>query len=305
MRIIQVMKITCPKCQSHFRRSDFKLRPIVKFGTFYRTSDRKRVQRYLCRPCGVHFSVATLFVCYKQKKRHYNQKVVRELVAGVSMRECARILKINKKTVVRKMIHMGIRAQKQLEILNRNRTKAKIIEFDDLETFEHTKCKPLAVGLAVEYKTRWILGYQVAQMSAKGLLVEKSLKKYGRIEDQRAQARAKLFGRIRNYIDKEFLIKSDENPHYEKDIRRFFPGAAYLTYKGRKGSLGGQGELKKGGFDPIFSLNHTCAVLRYRTSRLIRKTWSTTKKKERLSLHLALVILHHNLSLKFPQLSTG
>lgn len=34
---------------------------------------------------------------------------------------------------------------------------AKEIEFDDLETLEHTKRKPLLVTLAVEYKTRRIL----------------------------------------------------------------------------------------------------------------------------------------------------
>lgn len=298
------MKIICPKCQAHFRRSDFKQRKIVKFGCYFRTSDRKCVQRYFCKPCQLHFSVATLFHCYRQKKRHINQRVARELVSGVSMRECARILKINKKTVVRKMVQMGRRAQAKLATLNRKRHLSTVIEFDDLETFEHTKCKPLAVSLVVEGKTRWILGYEVAQMSAKGLLVAKSLKRYGKREDQRTQARHLLFKRIKNYINADCIIKTDENPHYTQSIRRFFPGAVHLTYLGRKSSLGGQGELKKVGFDPIFSLNHTCAVLRYRTSRLIRRTWNTTKKKERLSLHLALVVLHHNLSLKPPQVST-
>lgn len=305
LRLSYFMKILCPKCHSHFRRSDFKIRSIVRFGSFYRSSDRKSVQRYFCKPCKHHFSVATLFDCYKQKKRHMNQKIARELVAGVSMRECARILKLNKKTVVRKLIHMGLRAQKNIEELNKKRLKIQVIEFDDLETFEHTKCKPVAVSLAVEHKTRWIVGYEVSQMPAKGLLVAKSLKKYGKRKDHRPWARVKLFKRIKKYAHAQLLIKSDENPHYTKDIKRFFPNARHEVYKGRKSSLGGQGELKKGGFDPIFSLNHTCAVLRYRTSRLIRKTWNTTKKKERLNLHLALVVLHHNLSLWKVLISTG
>lgn len=299
------MKIKCPKCQAHFRRSNFQNRPVVKFGSFYRISDRKLVQRYFCKPCGLHFSVATLFQCYKQKKRHLNQKIARQLAAGVSMRECARILQVNKKTVVRKMIHMGARAQRKLEILNRLKAKVQILEFDDLETFEHTKCKPVAVGLAVEYRTRWIVGYDVSQMAAKGLLAKKSLRKYGVRKDERARGRLRLFNKIQSYVSQNAIIKSDENPHYASDIKRFFPTALHHVYKGRKSSLGGQGELKKVTFDPIFSLNHTCAVMRYRTSRLIRKTWNTTKKKERLNLHLALIILHHNLSLKIPLLSTA
>lgn len=221
------------------------------------------------------------------------------------MRETARIWKINRKTVARKLIHMGERAHIKLEILNRCRPKSGVIEFDDLESFEHTKCKPIAVSLAVECKSRWVLGFQVAQMPAKGLLVAKSLKRYGKIKDERPLARAKLFIRIQNFIKPDTIIKTDENPHYISDIKRFFPDSKHQLYKGRKSSLGGQGELKKVGFDPIFSLNHTCAVLRYRTSRLIRKTWNTTKKKERLSLHLALIVLHHNLNLKRLHVSTA
>jgi len=38
--------------------------------------------------------------------------------------------------------------------------------------------------------------------------------------------------------------------------------ATHRTVKGRRGSIAGQGELKKIGFDPLFSLNHTCAMLR-------------------------------------------
>ena len=299
------MKINCPKCFTHFRRSDHVTRNIVKYGSFYRSSDRKTVQRFFCKLCQHHFSVATLFVCYKQKKRHINQNVARLLAAGVSMRECARVLKVNKKTVVRKLIHMGVRAQTQLEKLNKKRRLAHTIEYDDLETFEHTKCKPIAVGLAVEYKTRWVLGYSVAQMPAKGLLAAKSLKKYGKRPDERSFYRNQLLMNLKKYVKPDALIKSDENPHYGADIKKHFPQCQHQTFKGRKSSLGGQGELKKVGYDPIFGLNHTCATLRYRTSRLIRKTWNTTKKKERLNLHLALIILYHNLNLKNFILSTA
>lgn len=163
------------------------------------------------------------------------------------MRETARIWRLNRKTITRKMLHMGERAQVQLERLNRKRPKSTMIEFDDLETFEHSKCKPVAVSLAVEYNSRWIIGFQVAQMPAKGLLVAKSLKRYGKRKDERPLARAKLFKRIQKHIRPDVIIKTDENPHYLIDIKRFFPEARHRLYKGRKSSLGGQGELKKGG----------------------------------------------------------
>jgi transposase-like protein len=291
------MKIKCPQCAAQFRRAETYNKTIRVHGSFYRKSDRKRVLRFYCKPCKHHFSVATLSACYRQKKRQMNHIIARLLVAGVSQRECARIFKINRKTVVRKHIFMGLRAKEKLNQINTLRNKSKVVEFDDMETFEHSKCKPLSITLAVESKTRWILGYQVSQMPAKGLLTHIALKKYGKRADRRAQGRKSLFTRIQKFITKNALLKSDQNPHYPNDVRKFFPNCQYTTYKGRRGAIVGQGELKKIGFDPLFSLNHTCATYRARANRLFRSTWCTTKKPERLDLHLALVSLHHNLNL--------
>lgn len=175
------------------------------------------------------------------------------------------------------------------------------MEFDDLETFEHSKCKPLSVTLAVESKTRRILGFAVSRMPAKGLLTKKALKKYGPRPDERARGRAELFFSLQGLVQEGALIKSDENPHYTQDVRKYFPHSQHFTTKGQRGSLGGQGELKKVKFDPIFSLNHTCAKLRADVNRLIRKTWCTTKLAARLELHLAIMALYHNQHLLLPK----
>jgi len=63
---------------------------------------------------------------------------------------------------------------------------------------------------------------------------------------------------------------------------------------GKKGCIAGQGELKKATFDPIFSINHTFAMMRANISRLIRKTWNTTKKVEGLIDHLNIYVWMHN-----------
>ena len=51
-------------------------------------------------------------------------------------------------------------------------------------------------------------------------------------------------------------------------------------------------------FDPLFALNHTAAMFRANVNRLIRRTWCTTKKRERLADHLTLYMAHHNLKLQ-------
>jgi hypothetical protein len=89
-------------------------------------------------------------------------------------------------------------------------------------------------------------------------------------------------------------IRSDEHKHYPQFVEKYFPNAWYERFKGERGAIVGQGELKKVYRDPLFAINHSCAMLRANVNRLIRKTWCTTKKKEHLQMHLDLFIDYYN-----------
>ena len=287
------MKKKCPYCDCHgLENSNFGI--VVRAGKYRRTSDSQTVQRYFCKTCGKHFSAATNQSCYWQKKRQLNFTLAQHRSNSVSLNASARMLNINRKTVVRKFLLHGQECEEVLRDMTRNGAIASTMEFDDLECFEHTKLKPLSITLAVEHRTRRILGFEVSRMPAKGRLAELSRKKYGQRIDERAKGRDNLFRNISCHIANDALIKSDQNPHYPNDIKKHFPNATHQTTKGRRGCVVGQGELKKIGFDPLFSLNHTCAMLRANINRLLRKTWCTTKKPERLKLHIAIYAVAHN-----------
>ena len=251
------------------------------------------MQRYRCLSCKKCFSKALFEPAYRQRKRQKNKPLVALLCSSVSHRRAAKALFLNRKTVSRKLPFLSLQAEFEMNENNLLRPKAKCMEFDDLETFEHTKCKPLSVTLAVESKTRRILGLKVSSMRAKGLLTKKA-ERYGPRAETRAHGRAALFSQIRPLVEEGAVIKSDSNPYYLSDVQKFFPDCTYKQYLGKRGSLGGQGELKKVRFDPLFSLNHTCAKLRADVSRLVRRTWCTTKKAENLQAHLILYANFHN-----------
>jgi len=168
------------------------------------------------------------------------------------------------------------------------------IQFDDLETSEHSKCKPLSVCVAVDEKTRKILGFEVSPMPARGPLAPLARRKYGYRKDERQQGWRRLMQTLKPLVSDRATITSDQNPHYPPIVARHFPGAKHVSVKGRRGCIAGQGELKKIGFDPLFSLNHTCAMLRANLNRLFRRTWCTTKKREGLIDHLSLYVIYHN-----------
>lgn len=202
-----------------------------------------------------------------------------------------------KRTIERKLRFLGAQAQLKLKDHNEAQEPVMEFEFDDMETFEHSKCLPLSVTLAVQTRTRRVLGFEVSRMAASGPLAKKSRAKYGHRVDERAQARQRLFERLQPLVHPQALIKSDQNPHYPDDVKKYFPKATHIAFKGRKPAATGQGELKEGAFDPLFSLNHTAAMFRYGIASLIRKTWCTTKKAERLADRIAIYCVYHNFEL--------
>lgn len=214
-----------------------------------------------------------------------------------SLRRIARRYKIHTTTVARKVKFLGLQARLKNYQIRKKRGLITELQFDDLETIEHTKLKPLSVTLAVEKTTRYIVGFEVSRMPAKGLLAKKSIKKYGFRKDERRDGRTRLFRRIREKIAPGATIQSDENPHYINDVKEFFPDCLHLPVKGQRGTVTGQGELKKVRYDPIFSLNQSFAMLRANINRLIRKTWNTTKKMQPLIDHIELYVWFHNTTL--------
>ena len=295
------MSVNCPYEGCKSSQMNPETGRFVRIGYFYRKSDSRRVARFKCSLCRRTFSSATFSRCFRQHKRRVNYPLFKLLVSGVSQRRAARNLKIHPKTVARKLKFLARYARlDQEKLLKQIGARAfSCFQFDELETFEHTKCKPLSVALVVEQESRKILGFEVARMPATGHLVHIARKKYGFRADERVKRLHALFERVRPVLcetvePRHLVFTSDECPRYPRVMRKYFPESKHIQVKGRKSSLGGQGELKKIGFDPLFSLNHTCAMFRANVNRLIRKTWCTTKAISGLVDHLSLYVAYHN-----------
>lgn len=281
------MKRSCQVCVD-------KASECTVHGHFVRRSDGRRLLRYRCKNCFKTFSDATTQDCYRQKKRRLNPRVYELLCSGVSQRRIARLLKISRTTVERKFVFLAIRSRiENLQMVRRFKLSEEI-QFDDLETIEHTKCKPLSVAMAVDKKSRRILSFSVSRMPAKGHLAKISRKKYGFRPDERMLGWNKMFSELRELVPKGTVIRSDENPHYVNLVRKWHPGCHHETVRGQRGAVTGQGELKKIKFDPLFTLNHTFAMCRANINRLFRKTWCTTKRRDRLAAHIELYMNYHN-----------
>ncbi len=283
-------------CPNSYCKYYQKTDQVQRDGSFFRANDSRVVQRYRCKCCGKRFSKSTNTLEYNQKKRRVNHLLMMLLCSGNSIRRCAMILDINKNTVLNKIVYLAKKARLEnhdfLEQLKQ--TPVTQMQFDDLITSEHTKMKPLSITIAVNSANREILGMRVSKIPAFGLLAKKSRKKYGYRKSSHMQEAHRLFESIKDSVSCDALVESDEHKRYPELVRKYFPRSNYKRFKGKRGAVVGQGELKKAKYDPLFAINHTCATLRADINRLIRKTWCTTKKVEMLQNHLDIFMHFYN-----------
>ena len=277
----------CPVCKND--------KNVIKRGFYRRPSDQKKVQRYHCKCCKISFSEQTFAIDYRQQKRWFNQSCFLTLCSGVSQRRTAYIFQVVPRTIARRVKRFGEICAKNLKNYRENREKVSEVEFDELESFIHTKLKPVTIPIAVEKKTRKVLALSIGNIGAKGHLKQIALQKYGRRPSERLSALKSMAKNLQACVVSKVRMGSDRCPLYPKLVRDHFPEAAHYTCKGSRGAVVGLGELKKTIFDPIFTLNHTYAMFRDNLKTLSRRTWATAKRKDRLLHLLHIYAWFHNL----------
>lgn len=254
----------------------------------------QRFQRYKCKACGVFFSERTLADDYRQRNTVVNDILESFLMSGISQRRAALLLKLGREPVARRISFFAVMARRCQAQFLATLGPRLTLQFDEMRTFEHTKMKPIFMPIVVDEDTKCILGMGVARAPADGPLAERSRKKYGFRPNEKSKARQELLRRLQSVVGENGFVKSDEEVSYPKEVAMVFLKREHIRFKGRKACVVGQGELKAGGWDPLFALNHAAAMARDNLKRLSRRTWCTTKRLEVLRNLLDVYVWFHN-----------
>lgn len=236
-------------------------------------------------------SSRTFKLDYRHKKMDLNYQLAKLLVEGASLRSASRILGLTYKNTYQKFLWLKKVVEEKKKLLQYSESE---IQFDELETIHHTKCKPLSITIVTSKE--YLLALQVAEMPAKGRLAKISRQKYGERKDERQSVVESTLNYVKAKLKTNpIVIKSDASPIYRSIVSRVFPQSFYEQHS-RAGELE---KLRskihesnhKRRFDPLFDVNHACALLRSQIKRLTRRSWCTTKKIENLQLHLDLFVV--------------
>jgi len=267
----------------------------IKKGYFKTKWNAQPVPRYRCKKCGRYFSSHSFRKTFGQHRPELNAQVFKLYASGMTQRRMAIVLSVDRKTIVRKFIFVASLARKEHERrIAAGEIKTSFAQFDELETFEHTRLKPLSIAIAVRAKSGEILEAQVATMNCKGHLARVAQQKYGWREDTRNSAREGVLIAVKTCSRDTLGIMSDKHPDYPAIIKKVVPYADHQAVKRTEVVPLSTSADRKNPDATMFTLNYTAAKIRHDLSRMARKVWVTTKRKDRLQAHLDLYIAWNN-----------
>lgn len=270
---------------------------VIKRG-YFRTKSGAHRQRFCCRACGSHFSEYSVTPLRGLRKLHLTMRVVSLRSRNMSIRDAARQLGVSPGFVERRIPRLGELARTELEKLRtayvRRHGPLTEVQLDEMETYEHTRLKPLSVSISVTPR-RFIVAVAVAPIPAKGPLAAMSRAKYGNRPDGSREAFERVARTAARMARRDVTLVTDRKRLYAVALRRVMPGARHTAVKSRSSAVAGTADMKDRGFDRMFALNQTCAMVRSQLSRLNRRTWKGTKVAARAMDDLCVYAWWHNM----------
>ena len=260
----------CPNCQSE---------KIRKRGSM--KTKRGKAQRYECKTCNKTFTKRNESINYRKRKQHLREKITTLYCEGMSLRAICRALKIHRKTVTKYFIENSDKAWlNNMRRLREGGIITTYVQFDELETFEHTKKRPLGVQVSIRAKTGEIIHTKVCKIPVKALSVSKDyIVKWNKNIDRR-QAIADLLWNTKHALKKDFASIACDGARLPAKI------AESVFFDKQFNVIATKTRNKR--------IDLTFLKMRQDISRLRRRTLATTKKRDNLQKHLDLYTDYHN-----------
>lgn len=275
-----------PDCPSRCGRRPFTWR---RRGTYPRKCDGRRAQRFLCHACRRSFSAQRFRLDHRLQLPGLHLRLFPLLVAKVTHRQAARQLGVDRKTVARRLRLLGDHCRDfHAWMLRRCPGLRGPFQLDELETFEgDRRSRPLTVPVLIEKESWFVVHVAVGTLPARGR--RRGAGGGARRRSQSREVVEECFARLAAHLapGRRVDIQTDRKRTYGPAIRRTV--GARLAGHERYPST-----APRKPWGPLFRINHTLALVRDGVSRLVRRTWGVSKRREWLLRHLWVWVAYRN-----------
>ncbi|MGC3970450.1 MAG: hypothetical protein QM775_24875 [Pirellulales bacterium] len=248
--------------------------------------------RYRCSHCKRSFSRQTFRLDYRDHCPEWNVPLFMLLVSGVGLRQCARFLDGNPRSVQDKKRKLAA----SLQDLHRNLCSAlpaSTYVLDEEETYEGASIRPLTMPVLVEKETWFVVATAVGSIrrlaplgTARRERQDREERSGPRPDESRACVHAVLSTLAQKVPSGRIVLRTDQKASYATIAKEVFGDRVVHETTA--------GTLLRSTHNPLFAVNTTLAMTRDNCGRLRRKSWLVTKKAERLQNHLALFTVYRN-----------
>ena len=279
-------------------------RPSIRYrrkGFFHRHCDGRLVQRFLCLHCQRTFSIQSFRLDYRLKRPSLHLQFFRLLVSKVTLRQSARMLQCTRKSLELRLQRLGNHCKHfHTSALAHARASGDgiqgIFQLDELETFEHArKLAPLSVPVLIERKSLFVLCAEAVQLPCRGRLSAseqaRKLEREAAFGKRRSGSREAV---LRSFEILRAVTREDRAVHMQTDKKQSYATSLRRVFGSRFVHERISSKDPRDPRNPLFPINHTLAMMRDALSRLVRRSWAASKKKERLSLHAWVWIAYRN-----------
>ena len=264
-------KIKCPSCKSENKRKRGWLKN--KYG---------KAQRYECLSCHKTYTKRNDSLNYRKRKQYLREKISEMYCEGMSLRAIGRVLKIHRTTVYKYFLENSKQAKLNIDKkLKRGKVMTTYVQFDELETFEHTKKKPLGVLASIRVKTGEIISMKVCKTTVKALAVSKDYIQHWNKNIDRSSVLENMLKDTKQALNKRHSTIACDKAKWSVNVaNKFFEKDNNVLV------FDTSARNKK--------IDLTFLKMRQDISRLRRRTLATTKLSNRLQKHLDLYTDYHN-----------
>lgn len=272
-------------------------------GQYFRQCDGRWVRRFSCNTCERRFSTQTFKADYRWKKPRLHLRVFDLLISKVTMRQIARVHGVRRPTIERRLKRLGLvckgfHATALAQAKNKGGL-AGTFQLDELETYEtDRRLAPVTMPVLIERHTYFVVHGESAPLPARGNLTTGMKRKKERREKLLGKRRSGSRAAVRNTLEilkahhcntSGISLESDRKYSYRSEFKRIAGGqfAAHVRISSKS---------VRDRSNRLFPINHTLAMMRDNISRLVRRTWAASKKRQRLDLHFWLWACYRNYS---------
>ena len=272
-----------------------------KKGSYRRFCDQRVIQRFQCLTCARGFSTQSFRLDYRLKRPELLLAFFHDRIAKVTHRQSVRMHACSPRTEERQFLRIAghcaaFHEARLAEARAARGGLGQVFLLDELETYEHhRKLKPVTVPVLIEKASGFVVDVRVGKLGPRGKRTpaeQEKLLEHKAAEGARRSESAKVvrqsFQRLKEFApkDRPIVLRTDLKTSYASIQKQLFRGRCLHERTSSK--------KKRDTKNPLWPINHTLARLRDGVSRLVRETWASSKKRERLARHLAIWVCYRN-----------